>query len=114
MSTPPILRRRTSGTSGHHPRGRRHKEVSAWVDGITDLRVAAIEAFHERGIFRETTTRHGCGRQGDKRPHGRPGWQDRAGRASPQGNGEGTATRVCAYRGPAVRLPEQANSDRFR
>jgi hypothetical protein len=24
------------------------------------------------------------------------------------------ATRVCAGRGPAVRLPEQANSDRFR
>src|SRR5262245_1000278 len=60
MSTPPILRRLTSGISRHHPRGRRHKEGSTWVDGITDLRVTAIEAFHERGIFRETTTRHAC------------------------------------------------------
>ena len=48
--------------------------------------VAAIEAFHEHGIFRGTTTRHGYGSQGDNRPHC-PSWQDRAGRASPQGNG---------------------------
>src|SRR5262245_44326751 len=53
--------------------------------------VAAIEAFHERGIFRKTTTRHAGGGEGsDKR--GRPGWQDRAGRASSHNEGNYAGT----------------------
>ena len=46
--------------------------------------------------------------------HGPPDWQDRAGRASPQGNGQGAATRVCAGRGPTVRVPEQVSIRRSR